>query len=259
MTAPLRLADRVPVVGTPISVVSSAATPAAPRKPTNRPGDRRCLLQCALGDDGPPRPGSGQGTRPSRRGRSGRHAGRVGTQGGWIPESAAGGRTHLHANRPSAMGSKLGGNTSSTGALRTLLPDSSKPLEELAPGIQIAGRFSPPFRPPTDDDIQADADMIIGSGADLVWVGLGMPKQELWMARVPSTCPESPSSALEPRSISWREPQPAHRCGCRRSGWNGSTGSVSNPGRLWRRYLINNPALPVAAWRADPRDRRSED
>ena len=56
--------------------------------------------------------------------------------------------------------------------------------EQLAPGIQVAGTYSPPFRPPTETDIRTDAEMIAGSGADLVWVGLGMPKQELWMALV---------------------------------------------------------------------------
>ena len=59
-----------------------------------------------------------------------------------------------------------------------------KNVQQLAPGIEIVGTFSPPFRPPTDADIRTAAEMIAESGADLVWVGLGMPKQELWMARL---------------------------------------------------------------------------
>ena len=50
------------------------------------------------------------------------------------------------------------------------------------PGIQIAGMYSPPFRALTVEENQAVIDCINETKPDFVWVGLGAPKQELWMA-----------------------------------------------------------------------------
>lgn len=55
-------------------------------------------------------------------------------------------------------------------------------LMEEYPGGQVAGMYSPPFRDLTESE---DADItrrINEAGADFIWVGLGAPKQEVWMA-----------------------------------------------------------------------------
>lgn len=57
-----------------------------------------------------------------------------------------------------------------------------KNLTEWYPGIQIAGMYSPPFRPLTDQEDQEIITKINATHADFVWVGLGAPKQEIWMA-----------------------------------------------------------------------------
>ncbi|MBO4456814.1 MAG: WecB/TagA/CpsF family glycosyltransferase [Butyrivibrio sp.] len=49
------------------------------------------------------------------------------------------------------------------------------------PGINIVGMYSPPFRPLTEEEDKADVEMINSSKADIVWIGLGAPKQEKWM------------------------------------------------------------------------------
>ena len=49
------------------------------------------------------------------------------------------------------------------------------------PGIDIRGTYSPPFRPLSPEEDAADVKMINDSGADIVWIGLGAPKQENWM------------------------------------------------------------------------------
>lgn len=57
-------------------------------------------------------------------------------------------------------------------------------LGERFPGLRIVGSHSPPFRaltPQEEDEAVADID---GSGAQVVWVGTGQPKQELWMAHM---------------------------------------------------------------------------
>jgi len=48
--------------------------------------------------------------------------------------------------------------------------------------IQFAGAISPPFRPPTEDEVKNDIEKINRSGAHIVLVSLGCPKQEKWMA-----------------------------------------------------------------------------
>ncbi len=54
-------------------------------------------------------------------------------------------------------------------------------FEKAFPGIQITGTYCPPFRPLSDGEKQDVIQQINGSSADIVWVGLGAPKQELWM------------------------------------------------------------------------------
>lgn len=54
-------------------------------------------------------------------------------------------------------------------------------LGEDFPRLNIAGVHSPPFRPLTPEEDAQETSMINESGADIVWVGLGLPKQEQWM------------------------------------------------------------------------------
>ncbi len=49
------------------------------------------------------------------------------------------------------------------------------------PGILIAGMIAPPFRALTEDENKVYAQQINDSGASLVFVALGCPKQEIWM------------------------------------------------------------------------------
>jgi N-acetylglucosaminyldiphosphoundecaprenol N-acetyl-beta-D-mannosaminyltransferase len=51
------------------------------------------------------------------------------------------------------------------------------------PGIQIAGMISPPFRPLSEEEDAAMVRAINESRPDIVWIGLGAPKQENWMYR----------------------------------------------------------------------------
>lgn len=55
-------------------------------------------------------------------------------------------------------------------------------LNAAYPGIRIAGMYSPPFRPLTEAEDREIVDRINGTDPDFVWVGLGAPKQEKWMA-----------------------------------------------------------------------------
>lgn len=48
------------------------------------------------------------------------------------------------------------------------------------PGHRIAGMYSPPFRPLTDEEDAAIIKMVNSVNPDIVWVGLGCPKQDIW-------------------------------------------------------------------------------
>lgn len=55
-------------------------------------------------------------------------------------------------------------------------------LRRRYPGLKIVGGYSPPFRTLSDEEEEGVISEINRSGADVVWVGIGVPKQEKWMA-----------------------------------------------------------------------------
>lgn len=57
----------------------------------------------------------------------------------------------------------------------------SEKLRSEYPHIQIAGMVSPPFRELTAEEDAAEIAKMNESGADIIWIGLGAPKQENWM------------------------------------------------------------------------------
>ena len=67
------------------------------------------------------------------------------------------------------------------GGSQETLDTLEKVLKERYPGLQIAGMYSPPFRPLTEEEDVQIIKMINDSQADIIWVGLGAPKQEKWM------------------------------------------------------------------------------
>jgi N-acetylglucosaminyldiphosphoundecaprenol N-acetyl-beta-D-mannosaminyltransferase len=56
-------------------------------------------------------------------------------------------------------------------------------LKESYPGIEIADAISPPFQPLTDAEMEDQIHRLAAGKPDFIWIGLGCPKQEIWMAR----------------------------------------------------------------------------
>lgn len=54
-------------------------------------------------------------------------------------------------------------------------------LKERYPGHQIVGTYSPPFREHTEEEKRGMVEMINAAKPDVLWVGLGLPKQERWI------------------------------------------------------------------------------
>jgi N-acetylglucosaminyldiphosphoundecaprenol N-acetyl-beta-D-mannosaminyltransferase len=109
------------------------------------------------------------------------------------------------------------------------------------PGLQIVGGHCPPFRPLTDAETADVAAEIDRSGADVVWVGIGVPKQEKWMAamreRVAAPVLVGVGAAFDFHA--GLVPQAPDRL--QRWGLEWLFRLVQEPRRLWRRYLRYNP------------------
>jgi exopolysaccharide biosynthesis WecB/TagA/CpsF family protein len=54
-------------------------------------------------------------------------------------------------------------------------------IEKTYPGVVVKGYYSPPFRQLTDEEDEQIIDMINAADADIIWIGLGAPRQEKWM------------------------------------------------------------------------------
>lgn len=107
--------------------------------------------------------------------------------------------------------------------------------------LQVAGVYSPPFRALTADEERDVAALINASKPDIVWVGLGTPKQDYWVARF-RTLLEAPvliavGAAFDFHSGRVRQ---APRW-MQRSGLEWLFRLVQDPRRLWRRYILGNP------------------
>ena len=68
------------------------------------------------------------------------------------------------------------------GGKQSTLDELNKRFKKDHPSTNIAGSYSPPFGDWPKDEFEKIGEMIKRSGANLVWVGLGCPKQERWMA-----------------------------------------------------------------------------
>lgn len=118
-------------------------------------------------------------------------------------------------------------------------------LQARFPGLQIAGTYSPPFRPLTDDEEAQVVEMINEARPDIVWVGLSTPKQEYWMAGHVGKLRASVligvgaafdfHAGLKKQAPLWMQ----------RNGLEWLFRLLAEPGRLWRRYLVNNPLFIV--------------
>jgi N-acetylglucosaminyldiphosphoundecaprenol N-acetyl-beta-D-mannosaminyltransferase len=115
------------------------------------------------------------------------------------------------------------------------------------PRLDIVGTYSPPFRPLTPEEDRADIERILSSRADIVFVSLGAPKQERWMAehraKLPGVVMLGVGAAFDFHAGRVRQAPPWMR----KSGLEWLFRLYVEPARLWRRYVLLNP-LFVAMW-----------
>jgi N-acetylglucosaminyldiphosphoundecaprenol N-acetyl-beta-D-mannosaminyltransferase len=109
------------------------------------------------------------------------------------------------------------------------------------PGIKIVGGYSPPFRALTDSEEHAIADQINAAEADVVWVGIGVPKQEKWMARMRDRL-DAPVIAAVGAAFDFHAGRVSMAPGWMQArGLEWTYRIAQEPRRLLPRYLIHNP------------------
>jgi N-acetylglucosaminyldiphosphoundecaprenol N-acetyl-beta-D-mannosaminyltransferase len=108
------------------------------------------------------------------------------------------------------------------------------------PLLRIAFAASPPFRPETEAEAASTVQAIEASGARILFVGLGCPKQERWMAahREELPCVMLGVGAAFDFLAGAKRQAPGW---LQRAGLEWLFRLASEPRRLWRRYLIQNP------------------
>ena len=128
-----------------------------------------------------------------------------------------------------------------------VLPRLEQRLREQFPALEIVGRHSPPFRPLTPAEDEGVQQEIRKSRADLLFIGISTPKQERWMfehrQNFPGVTMIGVGAAFDfhagctPQAPGWMQ----------RLGLEWFFRLSTEPGRLWRRYLLVTPRF-IPLW-----------
>jgi len=120
-------------------------------------------------------------------------------------------------------------------------------LAEIAPGLEVVGYEIPPFRDYNPDEVAELADRVRKSSADVLWIGIGAPRQDILAHRLRSA-QAAPVVACIGATFDFvagsktRAPAWLRAVGCE---WLYRL--AQEPRRLWRRYLIGNTKFILGA------------
>ena len=146
--------------------------------------------------------------------------------------------------------------TSTAATTRGPLVQLTLNLRTRHPGLRVVGGYSPPHRALTGEEEDQIVDEINASGAEVVWVGIGVPKQEKWMARMRDRL-DAPVLIGVGAAFDFhagRVPQAPYWM--QRTGLEWSYRLAHEPRRLWKRYARYNPRFVGAfarQWARTPR------
>jgi N-acetylglucosaminyldiphosphoundecaprenol N-acetyl-beta-D-mannosaminyltransferase len=121
-------------------------------------------------------------------------------------------------------------------------------LRQSVAGCSIVGRETPPFRLLEPSDLVELSDRVRESGANVLWVGLGTPRQDYLVHELAATLsiPIVPVGAAFDFWSGDVDEAPAVLHG---SGLEWLHRLGREPRRLWHRYLVGNPRFVMSAWR----------
>ncbi|MBW4487528.1 MAG: WecB/TagA/CpsF family glycosyltransferase [Trichocoleus desertorum ATA4-8-CV12] len=130
------------------------------------------------------------------------------------------------------------------GGTESMLEKLKHNLTQKFPDLAIADSYAPPFRSLTLKEEESDVQRINDSGASVVFVGLGCPKQEEWMARQQGKVAAVMIGVGAAFSFHSGEVVQAPRW-MMKLGLEWLYRFSQEPRRLWQRYCINNPAFVI--------------
>jgi N-acetylglucosaminyldiphosphoundecaprenol N-acetyl-beta-D-mannosaminyltransferase len=117
----------------------------------------------------------------------------------------------------------------------------SETLRHRFPGLQVVGTYTPPFRSLTREEENQVVAQVLQSRPHIVWVGLGTPKQERFMAQFASRF-QAPLLVGVGGAFDYHTDR-IKDCSAwiKRAGLQWLHRLGQDPRRLWKRYLLNNP------------------
>lgn len=130
------------------------------------------------------------------------------------------------------------------GGTPEILADLAAALIRRHPGLEIPYRVSPPFRPMTTEEEDRDLKTLRESGARLLFVGIGCPKQEQWIHRNRRRFAGPMLGVGQAFDIHSGHTRMAPRW-LQNIGMEWVYRLCTEPRRLWRRYLHNNPRFTI--------------
>jgi N-acetylglucosaminyldiphosphoundecaprenol N-acetyl-beta-D-mannosaminyltransferase len=121
-------------------------------------------------------------------------------------------------------------------------------LARVVPAATVVGTECPPFRPLTDDDLSGLVERVRASGAGVLWIGLGTPRQDylVHLLAPQLSIPVVPVGAAFDFWSGAIKEAPRMLQG---TGLEWVYRLAKEPRRLWRRYLLGNPRFVLSAWR----------
>jgi N-acetylglucosaminyldiphosphoundecaprenol N-acetyl-beta-D-mannosaminyltransferase len=122
-------------------------------------------------------------------------------------------------------------------------------LSQRYPGIAVAGTYTPPFRPLSELEEEQIAQTINAAHANIVWCGLGCPKQERWMARFRPKLKASVLIGVGAGFDFLAGEKPLAPDWIKRSGFEWAFRALSEPKRLLPRYARVVPSFVYYAGR----------
>ncbi len=140
---------------------------------------------------------------------------------------------------------RLGHRVFLYGGRERTMPRLLECLKQMFPQLTIAGTYCPPFRPMSEREDRATVELILGSAADIVFVGTGAPRQERWIAdhrnRLAGVVLVGVGAAFDfhagarPQAPRWMQ----------QAGLEWFFRLLIEPRRLWKRYVLLNPLFLV--------------
>lgn len=132
------------------------------------------------------------------------------------------------------------------GGAEGIAAELAETLKKRYPGIQVVGAESPPFRPLSETETRDMISRVKNAGTDIMWIGLGCPKQEIWMHAHVNKFDDGVVLVGVGAAFDFHTGRVSRApVWMRNNGLEWLHRLMSEPKRLWRRYLYHAPRFAI--------------